>query len=350
MNRHVKKIFSIFKYSKKEVENIIQNINRCKDREYIVMYNPECIGVMNSAKEIFENTIELKEQFHKKAIETIARAVVDSHIKQIIFSTMAYGYDALAEKIYNLNENIKVKFLWHGSHSLFVNDNEEYFLNSILDLQKRGIVTAIGFAKESMAKFYQMKGFNAYFVKNTVHIHHELPANRINQDEVKIGLYAAGDRWEKNTYNQLSACSLVSRKLVVDCIPATELTMNYCKLMNIKLSNESCNHSVSREELINKLSNNDVNLYATFTECSPLIPLESLECGVPCVIGDNTHYFKDTELEQYLVVKSEDNIDEIADKIKLCIENKSKIIDLYKNWKKTYDDQSKESVNQFLKG
>lgn len=346
MNRHVKKIFTIFKYPKKSVKLVLEEIKKYNSKEYIVFYNPECIGIMNATKEIFDNTIPLVEIFNKKEIEDIAEELSKSNIKQIIFATQAHGYKALAEKIKEKNSKIIIKFMWHGSHSLFVNRDEEYFLESILDLEKRGIVTSIGFLKESMAKYYSLKGYNSYFVMNTVNTIKEAKSD-IKRDEIKVGIYSSGDRWEKNTYNQLSACSLVDKNIIVDSIPATELFKSYCKLMNIKYV-EDLKTSVSRDELVDRMSKNTINLYVTFTECAPMIPLESMQVGVPCIVGDNNHYFTNTNLEKYLVVKSEDSIDEIAEKMKLCIENRDEIMRLYKEWKKEYDLKSKESVNKFL--
>lgn len=346
MNRHVKKIFTIFKYPKKSVKLVLEEIKKYNSKEYIVFYNSECIGIMNATKEIFDNTIPLAEIFNKKEIEDIAEEISKSNIKQIIFATQAHGYKALAEKIKEKNSKIIIKFMWHGSHSLFVNRDEEYFLESILDLEKRGIVTSIGFLKESMAKYYSLKGYNSYFVMNTVNTIKEAKSD-IKRDEIKVGIYSSGDRWEKNTYNQLSACSLVDNNIIVDSIPATELFKSYCKLMNIKYV-EDLKTSVSRDELVDRMSKNTINLYVTFTECAPMIPLESMQVGVPCIVGDNNHYFTNTNLEKYLVVKAEDSIDEIAEKMKLCIENREEIMRLYKEWKKEYDLKSKESVNKFL--
>ncbi|MNN86015.1 hypothetical protein D3C81_2033700 [compost metagenome] len=96
------------------------------------------------------------------------------------------------------------------------------------------------------------------------------------------------------------------------------------------------------------MSKNDINLYVTFTECSPMVPLESLELGIPCVTGNNHHYFKGTKLEDYLIVKSEDDINEIVDKIKICVEKKSEIIDIYREWKKIYDYEVAENIRSFL--
>lgn len=346
MNRHVKKVFTIFKYPKKSVRGVLDRIEKYSNKDYIVFYNPECVGIMNSVKELFENTIMLNELFNKKQMENIAENIARSNIKQIIFATQAHGYKALAEKIKEKNSEKIIKYMWHGSHSLFVNRDEEYFLESILDLEKRGIVTSIGFLKESMAKYYLLKGYNSCFVMNTINSI-KPKSSKISNDKIKVGIYSAGDRWEKNTYNQLSACSLVDKNLVVDTIPATDLFKSYCKLMNIKFVDD-LKGSVSREELLDRMSKNTINLYVTFTECSPMIPLESMQVGVPCIVGDNNHYFTNTKLEKYLVVKSEDSIDEIADKMKLCIENRDEIIRLYKEWKKEYDLKSKDSVKYFL--
>lgn len=351
MNRHIKKVISIFKYNRKKINKISDEINNVKDNNYIVFYNPECIGVMNSIKELFDNNqiIELKEIFNKKELNNIALKIKEKGIKQVIFSTMAYGYKSLAELIYNLENSIKIKFLWHGSHSLFVNKNEEYFLDSILDLERRGIITGIGFFKESMSDFYKKKGYNSYFLKNTVNSIklNDIKIKKDKSENIKIGLYASGDRWEKNTYNQLSACAMV-KNAIVDVIPNTTLSKSFCELMKINLKSKELVSSLSRKELFERMFQNDVNLYVTFTECAPMVPLESLELGVPCIVGNNNHYFTNTELEKYLVVKSEDNIDEIYEKINLAINNKDEIIGLYKNWKANYDKESKQSVQDFL--
>ena len=90
------------------------------------------------------------------------------------------------------------------------------------------------------------------------------------------------------------------------------------------------------------------NLYVTFSECAPMLPIESMEVGTICISGNNHHYFKDTELEKYLVVDREDDVIAIKDKIKYALENKEEIFRLYKEWKNNYDLESKKSVEEFL--
>ncbi len=349
MNRHVKKVKSIFFYQKKQTEDVIEDIFELKNNSFMVIYNPECIGIMNSAKELFgkENCIKLYEIFNERQICNIAKAIVDKKIKQVIFATMAYGYKDLAEKIYELNNKIKIKFMWHGSHSLFVNYNEQKFLEEILQLQKRNIITSIAFLKKSMKEFYTKKGYKSYWLMNDVNIDFDKEDEKSEENNVKIGLYSSGDRWEKNTYNQLSACAML-KDAYIDIIPMTKLASSFCKLMNIKTVSDDNEFSLKRKELIKRMSKNTVNLYVTFTESSPMIPLESFEVGVPCVIGNNTDYFTGNEIEDYIVVKEEDSIDEIYDKVKLCIKNRDKIMNLYKDWKKEHLKKVLELKEEFL--
>lgn len=348
MNRHVKKINSIFFYQKGYTNNVISSINNIEDTSFLAIYNPETKGIMNATIELFgkDHSLELYEIFNKKQIINIANAIVNKGFKQVLFATMAYGYKDLAEKIHELNSDIKIKFMWHGSHSLFVNYNEQKFLEELLQLQKRGVVSSIGFFKSAMAKFYSEKGYNACLLMNDVKLTNNYDKD-LNDKIIKIGLYSSGDRWEKNTYNQLSACAMI-KDAYVDIIPETKLASSFCKLMNINKLTDECLIGVEREQLLKRMAKNTVNLYVTFTECSPMIPLESFELGVPCVIGNNTDFFKNSKLNEMVVVKEEDSIDEIYEKINFAIEKKDEIMELYRQWKKEYSKEVIRLKEEFL--
>ena len=348
MSRHFNKVKSVLFYPKKETDEIINKINSFKNEDGFAIYNPECLGIMNSTKDLFKNTLALKEVLNKKQLDTIVNAIIDSKIKYVVFSSITFGWKGIVEKIKEKNKNIKIKFLWHGSHSMFVERDESYFLYSIMELMDRGLVDSIGFFKESMAQFYKEKGYHTFFVTNNVSDIKTTNNNSFDREEGKIyiGSYATGDRWGKNTANQLSAASMVKNS-VLDIIPITPLIAEFCDTMNITINDKNLGY-LQRQDLLNRMALNDVNLYVTFTECSPVIPLESLELGVPCITGNNHSYFKNSKLEEYLVVKSEDNIDEICRKMTYAINNKDEIIKLYIEWKKEYDIYVKDLFNSFI--
>ena len=68
--------------------------------------------------------------------------------------------------------------------------------------------------------------------------------------------------------------------------------------------------------------------------------------SIPCIIGNNS--FLSGDLEKYLVVNSDDNIDEIKEKIDYALKNKDKIMKLYQSFKKEYDKKSNKLVEEFL--
>ena len=188
-------------------------------------------------------------------------------------------------------------------------------------------------------------GYNVEFILNTVHIPKIKISEKKDNTKIKIGLYASGDRWVKNFYNQLGAASLFKNNQI-DCIPINEKTLKTAKIFKTTISGLSA--PIAREKLLKRMAKNDINFYVTFSECSPLIPLESLELGVPCITSNNHHYWEGNELEKYLIVNENDDIIKIYEKAKYCLENKEKILDLYKKWKKEYDKESKKSVERFL--
>ena len=70
---------------------------------------------------------------------------------------------------------------------------------------------------------------------------------------------------------------------------------------------------IPQNEMPKYLSQMHLNLYVTLSECCPMLPLESLAEGVPCLIGPNSHLFEDSPyLLDRLVVRYPDRNEVIA--------------------------------------
>lgn len=325
---------------KKELEGLKEN--------YVVIHHPEWMGVTNATQDVFKSSIALREQHTEKEAKMMAEAILETGKKMVIFNAFAYGWQYLAREIKLKDPTVIVKVLLHGSNALLSEPYDWDVLNIILDSYDKKWIDEIGFVKKSLYEFYKAKGYRVSFVMNNVNIDNKEKYQEEKKEHkgIKVGLYASGDRWVKNTYNQISAISLIENA-TLDCIPINYKISTLARRYHLNLSGEERN--IPREELYKRLAANDINVYVTFTECSPLIPLESLELGTPCITGDNHHYFEGTELEKYLVVNKEDNIMEIAKQIEFCLENKEKVLELYQEWKKEYCKQAKESAENFLK-
>ena len=146
-------------------------------------------------------------------------------------------------------------------------------------------------------------------------------------------------------YTQMAAVALIDNA-ILDMVPLNESAKEFAKLIGLKIEGEE--KSLPREDLIERMSRNDANLYVTFSECAPMLPLESLEMNVPCITGNNHHYFKDSTLEKHLVVMNEDNPVEIKDKLLSSIKNKQEIMKLYKDFSDKNKKESKQQLKEFI--
>lgn len=314
--------------------------------DYVVMHNPNWLGITSATIELFDaNRVPCGEFYRKKDMKMFANKILDKNIKQVIFSAMCLGWKDLAYYLKKKNPDIIIKAFWHGSISQ-VSEPYGWERNlELIDMAKDGTLTTFGTCKESLVKFYENLGINTKFIMNNVilpkKITHSEPKN------IVIGLYAAKkDDWRKNLFAQIAAVSLI-KNATIDIIPMDYEAATFASSLGLKVT--GVDGAVPRGELLKRMSKNTMNLYVTFSECAPMLPIESFEVGTICLTGNNHHYFKGTELEKYLVVDNEESPVEIAKKIKLCIKNKDEILKLYKNWKKQNDKNSAMSVNEFLK-
>ncbi len=325
-----------------------QQINKLPNNNYVVFCNKNWLGTRNATMELFENVVPIDEVWDKRLVNDMAEYIVKKKFKLVAFSAFSCGWDQLVEKIKELNKDIVIKIIWHGSPAMNVEFYDWSMFEVIFKLLNQKTISSIAFVKKSMYEFFKQKGYNVEFLQNSVKLEN-LKINKaipVNDEFVRIGLYASGDRWVKNFYNQLGAASLF-KNAKIDCIPINEKILKMAKIFKVSVS--GLFGSLSREKMLERLSRNDINFYVTFSECAPLIPLESLELGVPCITAHNHHYWDGTELEKYLIVEENDNMLKIYEKAKYCLENKEKILELYKEWKKKFDKESKKTVEKFLK-
>ena len=321
------------------------DIKLLKKPEYIIMHNPQWLGVTSATKELFENRVRCAEILKKSDVKEIGDLIISTGTKQLIFSAMCDGWKDLARYVRNKKKDIKIKVFWHGSNSQ-VSEPYGWTRNiEIIELHKEGIIDVFATCKKSIIPFYKSEGYNTMLIRNNVVLPEKIKGEA-PKDNIKIGIYAAkSDDWRKNLFAQLAAVSLIPNA-VVDMVPLSNEAKTFAYDLGLTLEGED--KPLPREELLKRMSNNSLNLYVTFSECAPMMPVESFEVGVPCVSGDNHHYFEDSELEKYTIVNNEASAVEISKQILKCLDNKDKVMKLYKEWKKENNKLSKESVKEFL--
>ena len=204
-----------------------------------------------------------------------------------------------------------------------------------------------------MTEFYKNLGYNAYYMMNNVKSldidkeEKNLDKTKKEDQSINIGIYNAHSRELKNIYTQILATTFL-KETNIDIVPISKEVKQYLKALDIKYT--CIDKFIPTEELMKRIKRNDINIYVTFTECSPMFPMESFEQGVPCLIGNNNDYFLGSKLRDYVCVNREDDPREIRDKITKVIENKEEVLKLYREWKNNFNNEVKKQVKEFLEG
>lgn len=349
-----KSIFGIYKFArmkysihfniKKRVNRVRESLNNYKE-DYLIICDPDVKEIKDIVYNNFkENILELREQHTKKEAELIAKEILNSKKNTIIFNSYSKGWENIIKTIKKQNAKIKIKNIIYHNNSFLSNPYYSEITKTLVDLYFKGLIDEFGFMNENNYNFYKQKGYKSKLIYNCIEINNKNEYKKSANSD-KIGMYYEGEGFEKNIYNQISAISLIENPRL-DCIPLNYKISDLCSKLNVTLfGNKSM---CSKEELYKKIVDCNIILNITFSNNIEILPIESLELGVPCLVGNCTSYFKDSELEKYLVVNEADNIIEINQKIDYVLDNKAEILKIYKNWKEQYDEKSKNSIKEFL--
>ena len=122
-------------------------------------------------------------------------------------------------------------------------------------------------------------------------------------------------------------------------------------LDTMKISNnEDKIEEINEENIIKKVIKNDINISCSFTEYFHTVFFISMEQGVPCLIGNTSDLFEENdEIQKYVVTLAEDNPIANAKLVMEFLDNKDKVMDLYRKWKEQYNKIANKNINDFLK-
>ena len=344
-----KKIKEEHKHYSNVANEAIEKIEKYKDKDYIVFYNPTWLGVANSTKGLFKNIVPLEHVYERKDIKKLTKTISENNIKSVIFSQICDGWIDIIKEIKKNNKETKIKVIWHGNCYEYFSDFTWNLNKEVMNLYKEKIIDSFAFVRSIMYEFYKKVGFKCYYLQNNVHLDNiekeEIDKNKESKRR-KIGIYNADSRELKNIYTSLSAIKLVPNS-IADVVPINKGAKKFTEILNLETT--SIDDYISTEELLKRIKQNELNIYPTFTENAPMFPLESFEMGVPCLLGNNNDYFTGTKLGEYVILTKEDDPEYIKERIINCIENKDEIMRLYKQWKKEFDIKCEKLVNEFVK-
>lgn len=228
-----------------------------------------------------------------------------------------------------ISKKVKRKYIINNSISIM---SEEYFFNSflqVLEYKKRGLLDAVASTCKELAQAFD----------NIDYIQLDVEVNKFNNNKGNNISIIGYDYLEKvNFYNQLGGIALAGYNNVI-VMNSMTVTNNFGKDYNLNITIEK-----DIDKVIQKSS---IALYVSFTDIDSSVFLRFMDNEIPCIVG-NTSLLDGTKMSEYLCVDSDDSIDEIAEKIKECISNKEKIFKEYKEWRKNYSIDSRDSIKDFM--
>ena len=326
--KSLKMFYSIYINRNKRVKKISNKLNTIVGTE-ILICNPDNGYYNQYLENSYKNILFLREQYTEKEAEMISKEICNSGKKIVIFNSLSMGWDKL---ILNLKkENIKIKVIVHGGNEQLIDTGVWYTRDKILELYAKRKVDEIIVFNNNLCEYYKNKGYNASLLERKVIIKNkEKYQKEEKKGYIRIGMYENGYDVSKNIYNQLCAISLLEESKL-DYNPLNYEIAMFARRFNINITGGY--DILFEEKLYERLSKNDINLCINLIDDGSLIPLESFELGIPCIIGNGYKFFENSELEKYIKIEDAEDIIEINKKIKDVVQKKDKILNLYNNWK-----------------
>ncbi|MHC4481578.1 MAG: hypothetical protein ACYS1C_11515 [Planctomycetota bacterium] len=228
-----------------------------------------------------------------------AQQILDGGYQTVVFSGMPKGFDTVARTIGKRSPATRLLVHYHGS---LVQNADPFNLDSfksVVRLAREGVVERVGCAKAGVAPVFRSIGMEASYLPYRIEPP-EAVEHRPAASPRRIGVFVR-DTYRKNAHTQFAAAALVRDAE----IHANELPdLSYLGGSPTFVPHGNLPH----EEFLGLLGRMDVTFYVSLSECYPMVVLESLIRGVPCVTSRTHEIFAhDEELGRKLIVNALDN-------------------------------------------
>ncbi len=309
----------------------IEGLNKLNKGSYLVLLPDADYDIKDSVEFSFDNVIYLDFELNESDANKIIDYVNNKGSKLIIFD-WSEAYRLILPYISKKRE---IKWVYKNNLAGLTTGGVRATFTRIMEFYDRNIVKEIACLDKATSIVLKKAGYRSSHLLLDVKT-----KSRKSKSNNSIGLIGDDYNPNHNTYNQLSALKLVDYDYckIVPNMPATKHFIDFFEIKAKEVNST-----------FDTLVDNDINLYCNFTFNNMELILKSLDLGIPCLLG-NTDIFDDyPKLKQYLVLESDDDIGEIANKIKIIRKNKNTILKEYEKYRKEYTNESNKLINKFLR-
>lgn len=318
----------------------------------VAVHCPRWLGITSSTRTLFDQLYPVPEDrgaepFHytEQDVEHHARVLIESGTEHVVFSGGDTMHFRVMELIKREKPSVRCDMLWHASFVQFLEDYNWHNIRSWIDAARAGLVHTVGVVKAGMEEFLSAQGIRSKLVLNLV------PGDVQEVPELEggphVGMWLSNPTYRKIPHAMLSAVSMVpgARIHAAGLDPRSLEVIDYFNIPK----GFTRKGPIPHDELLERMRQTHLSLYVTFSECCPMVPLESLALGVPCLTGPNSHLFEDDAyLFERLVVPFPDRADVIAKMIARSVEERAEIVARYREYAVGYNERAHQSVVDFL--
>lgn len=318
----------------------------------VALHAPRWLGVSASTEALFRHTLPFPFDMSEPGAATdsdIRRCVqllLEGGVNHIVASGGDLAHYSICSRLKETKPSMRIDLLWHGTYVQFSEDYDWKVLKTWIEGARQGIVHTLGTVKKGQEEFFESIGCRGKFVMNYID---NIPqaASIPDAGGPHIGLWLSSENYRKLPYTMLSAVRMTP-DAVLHGSNFSRRVMESLDFFGIK-TGQITSQPISSEEMLDRISRTHLSLYVTFAECAPMLPLESLAAGVPCLVGPTSHLFEDDEyLRSRLVVPYPDRAEIIAQYIERALQEREQIIDAYAAYAPGYIRRAKQSVKAFL--
>ena len=308
----------------------INDIRDLKNNDYIVLLPDNDYDIRDSVEYSFNNVVYLDYKPQDDEIKILIDSINEKNIQLILFD-----YSELYRLIIPyIHKNKKVKWILKNDIASMTDGKIRATYTNLMEFCDRDLIDCIGFLDYGTYKVFEKSKYNTNHIVLDIE---EKKAKKMDSNDIGI----IGDDYNPNhnIYNELTAVTMAKYDniKILKNMPATK---HFIEFFNIREKEVS-----TLDEVI---SNNYVNLYCNFTLTNNELILKSMDQGIPCILGNTDIFDNYKYLKEKLVLISDDDVNEIAEKINNIKTNKSKILEEYKKFRKEYKEKAKETITEFL--
>ena len=212
---------------------------------------------------------------------------------------------------------LRVLTVFHSSPAQHgIDGGEAEAVGEMLDLHTEGVVSAVATVKAGVARALHAVGYDVTHIGNRVpQLDGVVPASVAEGTNVGILLYPM---WRKNVTTQILAAHLLRwRPFVMEDPKVPYLSRNELTICG----------ELPRDEFLAIQGAMDITFNVTFSECHPMLPMESYRLGVPCLTSRTSDLFiDDPDLYELTTVDQADNPEAIAHAAQRLLTNKAEAV------------------------